>query len=459
LHREPTPAPTVRILRRLALVEPGEVRALLLAAGFFFCVLSSYYVIRPVRDEMGVLGGVRNLAWLFSGTLAVTLLIHPLFAGWVSRLTRARFIPLAYRGFALSLVGFYLLLEAVPEDLTIWVGRAFFVWTSVFNLFVISVFWGFMADIFSPEQARRLFGFIAVGGSLGAIAGAALSAALATLLGPVTLLLLSAALLEAAVRCAALLGRAAPPAPSDEPVERSPAPPALAAGPRSEKPIGGTSLDGIRRVLRTPFLASICLFIGFLTLGSTFLYFQQAEIFARELSDSAERTALFARVDLVVNVLTLIVQLFLTGRLLRWLGVGAGLALLPLVSLLGFATLAAMPVLGVVVVLQVLRRVTNFAVTRPSREVLFTVLPRADKYKAKNFIDTFIYRLGDQVGAWGYTLLTAVGLGVAGTALVAAPLAGVWMINAFLLARRYEALAARRRGGGLPDPALAPAHR
>ncbi len=450
MSRDPIPALSARFLRRLVLVEPREVRSLLLAAGFFFCALASYYVIRPVRDEMGVLGGVRNLQYLFLGTLGVTMVMHPLFAALVSRTTRARFISLAFRGFACSLVAFYLLFEAVPEKPAIWVGRAFFVWASAFNVFVVSVFWGFMADVFRPEQARRLFGFIATGGSLGAIAGAALTTFLAQSWGPVSLLLLSALLLEAAVRCARVLGREAAAAGQVRITPDASAP--MPSDP--DRPIGGGTLDGIERVLKTPYLAHICLFIGFLTVASTFLYFQQLEIVARELTDSAQRTALFGSVDLAVNVLTLLVQLFLTGRLLRWLGVGAGLVLLPLMSLLGFVALAVSPLLGVVVVLQVLRRVTNFAVTRPSREVLFTVLPREDKYKAKNFIDTFVYRLGDQVGAWGYTLLVSatLGLALAGTAWVAAGLSAVWVVNALLLGRDLaEMVTARHPNLMLPS--------
>lgn len=450
---DPAPPPAPGLLGRAVSVKGGEGRAALLAAAYFFFLLASYFVLRPIRDEMGVLGGVRNLAWLFGATLGTMLLLQPVFGALVSRVGRARFIPLCYRGFALSLVAFYLALEGAPGEPRVWVGRAFFVWVSVFNLFVVSIFWAFLVDVFRPEQARRLFGAIGVGGTLGAIAGAASTAFLVQHLGPRNLLLLSALLLEIAVWSVWLLGRevrserfvrARAAAGAEPPAERSLA----LAGPA----LGGRAWDGLRHVSGSPYLANICLFIGLFTIGSTFLYFQQAEILEAHLEDSAARTALFAGIDLAVNLLTLLTQLFLTGRVLGRLGLGVGLAILPLLSLVGFAVLALAPVLWAVVAFQVLRRASNFALMRPSREVLFTVVSRADKYKAKNFIDTFVYRLGDQVGAWAYTGLGLVGLGLGGLSLSAALLSAAWVLNALWLARRHQRLA--RAAGS--EPAASP---
>ena len=450
----------LRMLRRLALVEPAEARSVVLSAAYFFFVLSSYYVIRPIRDEMGVLGGIENIAWLFTGTLVAMLLVHPLFTALVSRTRRARFIPIAYRFFALNLVLFFVALRVLDPDQQVWIGRVFFIWTSVFNLFVVSIFWAFMADLWHTEQGKRLFGFIGVGGTIGAITGSGLTTFLAAPLGPVNLLLVSALLLEVAVWIVLALsrhaGRLEAVAREEErarDVGAHPAPlpvtgaaaPAAAASSRENEVIGGGVWDGLRHVARSPYLLNICLFLLFFTVGSTFLYIMQADVFSRYTDDSAQRTALFGAVDLAVNVLTLTFQLFLTGRLLKLVGLGAGLAMVPVISVVGFATLGIVPVIGAVVLFQVARRAANYGVTRPSREVLFTAVPREDKYKAKNFIDTFVYRFGDQVGAWSYTGLAALGLGLGGLAFAAVPLSIAWVANALWLARRHERRAAEAR--------------
>ena len=415
-----------RLLRRLVDVREHETAALVASCAYFFFVLSAYYVIRPVRDEMGVAGGVPHLAWLFTGTLVGMLLLHPLFTALVARFPRRRFVPLIYRFFVLNLVVFFLVFRAVDADRAVWVGRVFFVWTSVFNLFVVSVFWSFMTDLYRPAQSQRLFGLVALGGTLGAILGSTLTSTLVPLLGPVNLLLVSALLLEAAARAAraldgqeAALALAARLDEADTLQGRDRAP--EAAGIAGAGIIGGGAFDGIRRVARSPYLLGIAALMLLFTIASTFLYFQQA-----------------------VNVLTLVTQVFLTGRLLRRLGVGLSLAVLPVLSLLGFGILGGAPVLGVLVVFQVLRRAGNFAVQRPAREVLYTVLPRADKYKAKNFNDTFVYRVGDQLGAWSYTAIAWLGLGLSGLALTMVPLSAAWLLLALWLGRRYRAL--RDRG-------------
>jgi AAA family ATP:ADP antiporter len=407
-------------------------------------VLSAYYVIRPIRDEMGVAGGVRNLAWLFTATLGAMLLVHPPFAALVARLPRRRFVPLVYRFFILNLVVFFLAFHAADSAWTVWVGRAFFVWTSVFNLFVVSVFWSFMADLYEPAQGQRLFGLVAVGGTLGAILGASITSGLVPLLGPVNLLLVSALLLEASARAAraldgqeAELARAARP---DGETEREPGA-GTRAGGAGAAVIGGGVLDGIRDVARSPYLLGIAVLMLFFTISSTFLYFQQAAIVARVFEgDPLGRTRLFASLDLAVNVLTLAAQVFLTGRMLRWLGLGVGLAFLPMLTLLGFTILGAAPVLAVLVVFQVLRRAGNFAIQRPAREVLYTVLSRTEKYKAKNFNDTFVYRLGDQAGAWSYTAIGWLGLGLSGLAFTMVPLSAGWLFLALWLGRRHRRL-------------------
>lgn len=408
-----------------------EVRPVLLSCTYFFCLLAAWFIMRPIREQMGVAGGTANLKWLYTGTLLTTLLVHPPFAALVARLPRSRFITISTRFFIANILVFFVLFKTMPEGALVWVGRVFFVWTSVFNLFVVSVFWAFMVDVFRTDQAKRLFGFIGVGGTLGGIVGAAVTAALARPLGPIVLFLVSAALLEGAVQCVGQLTRDAAPAANAAPTPD-----------RGESLIGGQTLAGISHVFKSPYLLNICLYMMLFTVGSTILYFQQAHIAEQTFHDRATQTAFFARIDLAVNLLTLVTQTFLTGRLMKWLGVPAMLALLPILTIAGFATLGLAPTLGVFVVFQVLRRSGEYAVARPTREVLYTVLEREDKYKAKHFIDTFVYRSGDQVGAWSMAGMTALGLGLAGTAFVAVPLAGVWLVIALWLGRRQSALTA-----------------
>ncbi len=420
--------PLTRLLQRAVDVREEEVSALLLACGYFFCLLAAWFIMRPLREQMGVAGGTRNLPWLYTGTLLATLALHPPFAALVARLPRRAFITITNRFFVANILAFFALFELMPTTSLVWVGRVFFVWTSVFNLFVVSVFWAFMVDVFRTEQAKRLFGFIGVGGTLGGIAGAGVTAALAEPLGPTRLFLVSAVMLEVAVQCVKRLSanRAAAPA-ADAP--------GASPSDGAEQLIGGRTLAGITHVVRSPYLLAICAYMLLFTIGSTVLYFQQAQIAERHFADRASQTAFFARLDLAVSILTLLTQLFLTGRLIKLLGVGVTLALMPAMSVIGFLALGTAPVLAVFVVFQVLRRAGEYAVARPSREVLYTVLSREDKYKAKHFIDTFIYRGGDQVGAWSMALMIALGLGFAGTAYVAAPLAALWLAISVYLGR------------------------
>ena len=410
-------------------VRPEEVRALAWSWLYIFSVLSSYYIIRPIRDEMGVAGGVDNLPWLFTGTLVGMMAVNPPFAALVKKLPRERFISIAYRFFITNLLVFVLLLKASTAAQSIWVGRVFFIWTSIFNLFVVSVFWALMVDVFNAEQGKRLFGFIAAGATLGGIAGSSLTATLAPYVEPTHLLLASAALLEVAVFSVRHLSRLSE---------------ALRLRPTAraeEAPIGGTVFSGLTHAFKSPYLLSISLYILLFAITSTLLYFQQAAIVNHSFADRPARTAFFAQVDLTVNVLTLGTQLFLTGRLLRVLGVALTLIVIPCLTVVGFVTLALVPTIVIIVMFQVLRRAGNFAVARPTREVLFTVVPREDKYKAKSFIDTVVYRAGDQIGAWSYGLLSFLGLGMTGIAIAAIPISAAWVLNSLWLGRRQEAMA------------------
>ena len=430
----PSPTRAQKVASRLTGTHPDEAGIVLLSAAYFFFILSAYYVLRPIRDGMGVAGGVENIPWLFTATLAGMLVAHPVFASIVSRWPRRRFVTVTYRFFMLNLLVYYLLLTVLGEGTAaVWVGRTFFVWISVFNLFVVSVFWSFMTDIYRERQSRRLFGLIGVGGTVGGIVGSSITAFLVGVLSLPTLLWFSIVLLECAVLCLKRLDRRVGGRPSSD-VPSSDV-------PSSAEVIGGSALDGIRRVLASPYLLGICAFMLLFTIGSTFLYNIQAEIVSRTFSDTTQQTSVFARIDLAVNTLTLVTQLFLTGRLMKWLGVGVTLAILPLISMVGFLALGAAPVFAVFVVFQVLRRAGNFAIAVPTREVLYTVLPRRDKYKAKNFNDTFVYRAGDQAGAWSFAGLGALGLSTTAMAWSMAPVAGVWLLVALWLGKRQRVLA------------------
>ena len=423
------PSGTRTFAARLTGARPEEAGLVLLSGCYFFFILSAYYVIRPIRDEMAVAGGVGNIPWLFTATLLAMLVAHPIFGAIVSRWPRRRFVTVTYRFFMLNLLVYYVLLNVVPEGpASVWTGRTFFVWISVFNLFVVSVFWSFMTDIFRERQSRRLFGLIGVGGTLGGILGSSITAFLVGILQPATLLLFSVLLLEGAVACLKALDRRC---------RGGEAGPAAGAG---KDVIGGSALEGIRRVLASPYLLGIAAFMLLFTIGSTFLYNIQADILSRTFPTSEERTAVFARIDLSVNALTLLTQLFLTGRILKLLGVRLALAILPVLSIAGFLILGLVPAFAVFVVFQVLRRAGNFALAVPTREVLYTVLPRRDKYKAKNFNDLFVYRAGDQIGVWAFAGLRALGLGSAALAMTVVPLAGVWLFVALWLGRKQAGL-------------------
>lgn len=419
-----------RLLARAVVARPEEVRALLWSFAYFFCLLASYYILRPLRDEMGVAGGVKNLHWLFTATFFVMLAAVPVFGAVVARLPRRRFIPLVYHFFAANIAVFWALLAAGTGKE--WVARSFFVWISVFNLFAVSVFWSFMADLYSPEQGKRLFGFIAAGGSAGALAGPALTVWLVGALGPVNMLVLAGLLLEAAVLCATGLERSTSAFQRENSLQEKP------------KPIGGDWWAGFLLLARSPYLAGIALWVLALSLAGTFLYFQQANIVAAASEDPAARTRIFASIDLAAGLLTLAVQLFATGRFMRRFGVGPAAAFLPAVFAAGFALLAANPVLLLVIAFQAVQRTANFAVSNPAREALFTAVSREEKYKAKVLIDGVVFRGADAVSGWLFNLLRAAGAELSTLAAAAVPVAAAWLGLSLVLGRAHE-----RRSGRL----------
>jgi len=425
------------LLTRVVAARPGELRAALWSFGYFFCLLAAYYVLRPLRDEMGVAGGIRNLHWLFTATFVVMLVAVPIFGAVVARLPRRRFIPLVYHFFVANLAIFWALLALDVSKVE--VARIFFVWISVFNLFAVSVFWSFMADVFTAEQGKRLFGFIAAGGSAGALLGPTLTVWLAAPLGPVNLLLVAAVLLEAAVLSARRLERAAPDV-------RQPGAGVSRQESRADsvvqKPIGGNPFAGFLLLVRSPYLAGIALWVLLLSLCGTVLYFQQASIVAAASDDPAVRTRIFASIDLAAGLLTLLIQFTATGRLMTRFGVGPAAAFLPLVFAIGFAALAVNPVLLLIIAFQAIQRTANFAISNPAREVLFTVVDREEKYKAKYLIDGVVFRGGDALFGWLFNLLRTAGAELATIAAATVPVAVGWLVLALTLGKTQE----RRQG-------------
>jgi len=426
-----------RILEKIVDVRGDEVRASLLAFVFNFVVLGGYYVIRPVRDEIGADRGVENLPWMYTGTLVGMLIANALYAAIVARMSRRRFIPIAYRFAIVNLFIFFLLMRTMPapQERSI-LAPIFFIWVSVFNLFATTMFWSFMADVFTPEQGKRLFGFIAVGGSLGGIVGGFVTSSLAGKLSAAVFLLITAAMLEIAAQCVRLF-------PADF----------QAHDERSEQPIGGKFWEGATNIMRSPYLLGLALFLMIYTLTNTWAYFQQSDLTGHQLQDRAARTSFLANIDIAVNTITVLIQVFLTGRLMKWFGVGITLVLMPLLSAVGFAAIGFAPILTVLATFQILRRAAGFALLRPAREVLFTVLRREDKYKAKSLIDTFGYRLGDITGAWSYPLMRWFGLGLVGISWVAVPLGAVWCALSIWLGRKQRQLAEGQRAVELPATA------
>jgi AAA family ATP:ADP antiporter len=397
------------LLYRALRAQPGELAAVAWAFAYFFLLLCSYYLLRPVRDALAVEAGAQTLQWLFTATFVAMLALVPVFGWLCAQLPRARLLPLVYGFFVLNL----LLFSAYMSP------TVFFVWLSVFNLFAVSVFWSFMSDIFDTPQAARLYGAIAAGGSCGAIAGPLIAAFFSGILGHSGLLLVSAALLSLIIPCIAMLGRWSRAHPRS-----GEAPP--------EAPLGGSILAGVRAVLGSRFLLAICGYLLCYTALSTALYFQQVAIVKESVPDMAERTRLFASIDLVVNSLTLVLQILAFSRLTAILSPGWLLAVVPLISLAGFLWLGAAPTLAALVTFGVARRVGEFAVSKPAREALFTIVPREERYKAKNFIDTVVYRGGDAGAGW---LFGALGSAIA---IVAAALSVAWTAIAFYLGARMK---------------------
>ena len=404
-----------------------ELKGLLLATAYGFFIMFSYYILRAVRDEISS-ADRGNLQILWTAVFFVMLLAVPAYAWLASRFSRVVFVPLANRFFILCLLLFWIALMFFPVDFRVWIDRVFYVWTSVFALFVVTVFWGFLADCFDNNQAKRLFSFVAVGSSLGGMSGSAVTAGLADTLPAFSLLLLACVPLEIASWCAIGLHRRFNTGSVHKQGE-------------SGRIIAGTAFSGMQAVLASRYLMGIAAFIALMTFISTMLYFQQASLVADAFIDRAARTVFYAKVDLIVSALTVVFQIYLTARIIKWLGVGATLAIVPIVMTLGFIGLGLYPTLTMLVIVQVIYRAGRYGLTKPAREILWTVLGREAKYKSKPFLDAAVYRGGDLLSGWIYTGLVALGLSIGAIALSAAPVAGLWALLAIRLGRTQENLA------------------
>jgi ATP:ADP antiporter, AAA family len=411
------------LVLRFVSARDDELAPMLWATAYGFAIQFSYYILRAIRDEISTTNR-GNLQILWTIVFFVMLVAVPAYSWVASRYQRGVFVPLANRFFILNLVLFYLALTFLPESARPWIDRAFYVWGSVFALFVVTVFWGFMADLFRNEQGRRLFGFIAVGSTIGGMAGSSLTALLVERLPAFSLLLLACVPLEAASWFVAVLHRR------------------FGGGTDVARPanqaLGGTALSGIRVVFGSPYLLAIAGYIGLMTYASTVMYFMQADLVGAAISDRAARTALFARIDFWANALTIGLQVYLAARIIKWLGVGFCLAILPVIAGLGFVWLGLMPVVWVLVIQQVIDRGVRYGLAKPAREVLWTVVSREEKYKSKAFLDAAIYRGGDLVSGWIYAGLSALGFAIGTIALTAAPLAALWAAVGVKLGRRQE---------------------
>jgi len=421
--------------QRVMPATPRERGAALWSFAYFFALLAGYYVLKPIRDQMGIAGGTKNLPWLLTATFVTLLVAQPFYGALVARLPRAKFIPVVYHFFVANLLLFWLALLLDIEKMI--VARVFFVWVSVFNLFAVAVFWSFMADMFTAEQGKRLFGFIGAGGTAGGLlAPIVVKGWLWASFDPAGLLIVSAVFVELAVFCVYRIGRLTKPQTQVAPEEQR---------------VGGSIFAGLIALIRSPYLLGVAGWVSLLSFGATVLYMAQAELVSTTVHGAAAQTNFFASIDLTVNLLTLATQVVATASFLKRFGIGVAAAALPAAYVAGFAVLAVSPVLAVVFALQVVQRWMNFAIANPARHLFFTVVGREEKYKAKNVIDVVVYRGSDSLYGWVYHSLQAFGLKLGAVALCMLPVAVGWAALSIALGRTQERRAAEIKDQGVSE--------
>ena len=420
-------------LARLFNVRDHEAPVVGAGLAMFFLLFAGYFMLRPIRETMGVAGGVDNLQWLFTGTFVATLAVLPLY-GWIaSKVSRRRIVPWVFGVVVASLLGYGAAMLANPDD--VWLARTFYIWVSVINLLMISLAWSVLADVMESHEAKRLFALIAAGASLGGLVGPLLTTLLVNPLGHGGLMLLSALLIGASAATATWLHRWR---------DRHPLPAGASSAEQRQRPLGGNPFAGATAVFRSPYLLGIALFVLLLATVTTFLYFEQAKLVAERFTSKEEQTQVFGLIDTVVQTLAILSQLFITGRIAQRLGVGVLLVAVPVVVAAGFLWLALAPVFAVFVVVMVVRRAGEYAFVRPGREMLYTVVPAEQKYKAKNFIDTVVYRGGDALSGWVKRALDVLAEHPAAAMFIGAGVAAAWAITGVALGRRQKRLEATR---------------
>lgn len=427
-----------RLIERVLPAREGEWGRVALCAACFFFLLFGYFLLRPIREAMGVQRSMGDLRWLFITTCFVSLVVTLVFGGVVSRMDRRRFIALAYRVVMVCLLGFIVARQVLSDDLRVYSGYVYYVGLSVVNLFMTSVFWGFMADVWSLSQGKRLFAAIGIGGTIGALLGSNFVWWLAEHIPTWVQVGIAIVAFELAVQCVRVIDRGTRPL-------RSRVIDATTGQHSDDTPdaIGGKWIDGMRAMVRSPYMLGIGLYITLLAVSNTLIYFTQARLVVDASDELNGRIALFAQLDMWTQLATLLVQLFVTAHLIKRLGIGVALALLPVVTLVGFAALAwvsriegiaGWQVFAVFASFNAVHRATRYAVVRPARETLFSVVPSSEKYKAKPIVDVFLYRGGDVAGAGVERLIAAMTWGLMGMAIAAAPLAVLWGGLSFMLA-------------------------
>ena len=415
-----------RLLARVARIEPGEGASVAAAFLLFFFVLGSYFAVRPVRETVATVLGTQRVADLWLYTAAFAILIVPAYGWLVARVRRSVLLPSIYGATALTLVVIGMLLGEDEENLR--VGTFFYVWISVLNLMLVSIFWSFMLEMFDAGQSKRLFGFIAAGGTAGALVGPAVAGLTVTTIGNAGVLYVATGGFVAAILCQRLLMRLW--------AKRG----GVTAGKRGDEGLGGNPFAGIFIVLKSPYLIGIAVFVTLLSLVNTILYFEQLRIVNDAFADREQRTQVFATIDVVVQSLTILSQLFLTGLIASRLGVRTLLTAVPVMLSIGFLVLLVSGTFGSIamIALMVLRRWGEYAFIRPGREMLWSRLDTESKYKAKSFIDVPVYRAADYVGAQASTALTAVAASPGLAAAIGAVVAAVWAGNGWWLGKRHD---------------------
>lgn len=418
------------LLSRFVTVKPQEITALFVSCLYFYLVLCAYYIIRPIRSEMAIANGVENLQWLMLMAMLILFAIMPVFGWLTSRFKTRQFLAISILFFASHLVVFFFLFN-VPER-SIWVTRSFFVWVNVFNMFIVSLFWSFMNDVFSRAQSKRLFAFIAAGGTAGALTGPLITNFLVESVGLASLLLISATVLASSCVCVLFLSR------WQNTDNNATSTNELTPTTVKNESLKGSIWGGVSLIVKSPYLIGICLFIVLYAISITFVGIQQAEMVEQAFNDATERTQLFSKIDFAANGFTLLFQLLLTSRLINTFGFRSTLMLIPVGITIGFGLMASAPVLAVVIGIEIFRRAGDYAIMKPTREMLFSVVSREEKYKAKNFIDTAIVRTGDTSSAWLYTLFKSLGVAGAGIAGVSMVFGLAWCATAFWLGSQFN---------------------